>query len=100
MAQVGTLAVHVTYSHAGWVLRGSYRFGSWLSCCQRASMTVPTNDDQPADRSGTMHPYIAYQILSNPANHRAPRPDEGRLGLRELLASAWHRFKRRSADRR
>jgi hypothetical protein len=47
-----------------------------------------------------MHPYIAYQILSNPANHRAPRPDEGRLGLRELLASAWHRFKRRSADRR
>jgi hypothetical protein len=100
MAQVGTRAVHVTYSHAGWVLRQRDRFGSWLIWCQAAPIKAPANDDQPADRSGTMHPYIAYQILSNPANHRAPRPDEGRLGLRELLASAWHRFKRRSADRR
>jgi hypothetical protein len=94
MAQVGTRAVHVTYSHAGWALRGSDRFGSWLSCCQRASMSAPANDDRPADRRSTMHPYIAYQILSNPANHGAPRPDQGRLRLRERLISAWCRIKR------
>jgi hypothetical protein len=41
-----------------------------------------------------MHPYIAYQILSNPANHHAPRPDESRFGLRELLISAWRRLRR------
>jgi hypothetical protein len=39
-----------------------------------------------------MHPYIAYIILSNPANHHEPRPDECRsLGLREYLATLWQR---------
>jgi hypothetical protein len=36
-----------------------------------------------------MHPYIAYQILSNPANHRAPRPDECSLEVKKLLAALW-----------
>jgi hypothetical protein len=38
-----------------------------------------------------MHPYIAYLILSNPANHRAPRPDECCFGLRELVGRLWRR---------
>jgi hypothetical protein len=41
-----------------------------------------------------MHPYIAYQILNNPANHHEPRPDECHVSLRDLLALAWRRLTR------
>ena len=37
-----------------------------------------------------MHPYIAYLILTSPAN-RDPRPDECCIGLRAWLARLWQR---------
>jgi hypothetical protein len=39
-----------------------------------------------------VHPYIAFLILNNPANHH-PRPDECGLPLRELLAALWQRVR-------
>ncbi|WP_295544418.1 hypothetical protein [uncultured Thiohalocapsa sp.] len=38
-----------------------------------------------------MHPYIAYLILTNPANHRA-RPDECCTGVRDLLGQLRRRW--------
>lgn len=38
-----------------------------------------------------MHPYIAYLILSNPANHH-PRPDECCASFREMFATARRLF--------
>jgi hypothetical protein len=42
-----------------------------------------------------MHPYIAYVILTNPAN-RHPRPDECCVSLKETLAHAWQRLRRKT----
>ena len=42
-----------------------------------------------------MHPYIAYLLISSPANHHA-RPDERCIGLRETLCSF---FRHRTAKR-
>ncbi|WP_200241621.1 hypothetical protein [Thiohalocapsa halophila] len=38
-----------------------------------------------------MHPYIAYLVLTNPANHH-PRPDESCPNLRQALAELWQRW--------
>jgi hypothetical protein len=39
-----------------------------------------------------MHPYIAYLILSDPANSHASRPDERCFGLRTCVCQLWRRW--------
>ena len=46
-----------------------------------------------------MHPYIAYLILTGPAN-RDLRPDECCIGLRAWLARLWQRARPSAQGRR
>jgi hypothetical protein len=46
-----------------------------------------------------MHPYVAYRILSSPAN-RQPRPDECCASLREILTRLRQRWPLGAAGRR
>ena len=42
-----------------------------------------------------MHPYIAFLILQNPADHAARRPDECCFGLRDFAVRLWQRWQPR-----
>jgi len=59
---------------------------------------------RPASTRGARatHPYIAFIILSNPANHHR-RPDEALIDVRAMIAAAWKRLTTRiepgAADR-